>query len=66
MPHLPSYSSDLNPIEPAWSKLKARLRSVGARSGEAMDEALGPAWPRSPPRTRGAGWFRLGGYPAAD
>src|SRR4051794_23341893 len=41
--HLPSYSPDTNPIEPAWSKLEARLRAVGARSREALEQALGPA-----------------------
>ena len=28
--YLPPYSPDSNPIEPAWSKLKARLRTKGA------------------------------------
>ena len=41
--YLPSYSPDLNPIEPAWSKLKSRLRTVGARSKGALEAALGPA-----------------------
>ena len=41
--YLPPYSPDMNPIEPAWSKLKARLRAVGARSREALEAALGPA-----------------------
>jgi len=29
---LPAYSSDLNPIEKMWSKIKAYLRSVQART----------------------------------
>jgi transposase len=37
---LPPYSPDFNPIEQAWSKLKARLRGVGARSVEALHVAL--------------------------
>ena len=37
---LPPYSPDLNPIEPAWSKLKALLRSVGARTTAALHDAL--------------------------
>lgn len=37
---LPPYSPDLNPIEPAWSKLKALLRSAGARTVEALHAAL--------------------------
>ena len=36
--YLPSYSPDMNPIEPAWSKLKTRLRAVGARSKEALEQ----------------------------
>jgi transposase len=41
--HLPAYSPDLNPIEPAWAKLKAELRRVAARATEALHQALGPA-----------------------
>jgi transposase len=37
---LPPYSPDLNPIEPAWSKLKTLLRGVGARTTEALHAAL--------------------------
>jgi transposase len=37
---LPSYSPDLSPIEPCWSKLKSRLRRVGARTREALEEAI--------------------------
>jgi transposase len=56
---------DLSPIEPAWSKLKARLRAVGARSNEALERALGPALATITARDA-RGWFRLAGYPAAD
>lgn len=38
---LPTYSPDLNPIEMAWSKLKAFLRVVGARTRETLEEAIG-------------------------
>lgn len=38
--YLPPYSPDFNPIENCWSKIKEFLRSVGARSKEALDEAL--------------------------
>jgi transposase len=62
---LPSYSPDLNPIEPAWSKLKAGLRAVGARSKEALEAALGPALAAITAQDA-HGWFRLAGYPAAD
>lgn len=38
---LPAYSPDLNPIEMAFSKLKALLRKHAARSFDALTEALG-------------------------
>ena len=37
---LPPYSPDLNPIEPCWSKVKARLRALKPRTLEAVLEAL--------------------------
>jgi transposase len=37
---LPSYSPDFNPIELAFSKIKQLLRSIGARTQEALDAAL--------------------------
>lgn len=40
---LPPYSPDYNPIEEAFSKVKAILRKVGARSKEALLEATGQA-----------------------
>jgi transposase len=63
--YLPSYSPDMNPIEPAWSKLKTRLRAVGARSKEALEQALGPALATITAQDA-RGWFRLCGYPSAD
>jgi transposase len=63
--YLPSYSPDMIPIEPAWSKLKAGLRAVGARSKEALEAALGPALAAITAQDA-HGWFRLAGYPAAD
>ena len=41
--YLPPYSPDLNPIEEAFSKLKALLRRAGARTREALVQALGQA-----------------------
>ena len=38
---LPAYSLDLNPIEMAFSKLKAHLRRIGARTFDALLQALG-------------------------
>jgi transposase len=39
--YLPPYSPDLNPIEEAFAKLKALLRRAGARTREALIEAMG-------------------------
>jgi transposase len=41
--YLPPYSPDLNPIEEAFAKLKALLRRAGARTREALIEAMGRA-----------------------
>ena len=41
--YLPAYSPDLNPIEEAFAKLKALLRKAGARTREALLEAMGEA-----------------------
>lgn len=40
---LPPYSPDLNPIEQAYSKLKALLRKIGARTFDQLLDALGHA-----------------------
>jgi transposase len=63
--YLPPYSPDLNPIEQAWSKLKARLRAEGARSREALEAALGPALDAIT-ASDARGWFRLAGYTAPN
>jgi transposase len=39
--YLPPYSPDLNPIEQAFSKLKAYLRKIGARNFTDLFKALG-------------------------
>ena len=41
--YLPPYSPDLNPIEEAFSKIKGFLRQIGARTREALVEAIGKA-----------------------
>ena len=41
--YLPPYSPDLNPIEKAFSKLKAFLRKAGARTKETLWQAIGKA-----------------------
>jgi transposase len=38
--YLPAYSPDLNPIEMAWSKLKAFLRRTKARLWPALEQAV--------------------------
>jgi transposase len=41
---LPPYSPDFSPIEPFWSKVKNILKSVGARTYQAVKEALESAY----------------------
>lgn len=41
--YLPPYSPDLNPIEEAFTKVKHILRKIGARTKEALIEAMGRA-----------------------
>jgi transposase len=63
--YLPPYSPDVNPIEQAWSKLNTRLRAEGARSIEALEQALGPAL-ASITAQDAKGWFRRCGYGPAN
>ena len=58
---LPPYSPDLNPIEQAWSKLKALLRSAAARTKEALEEALTTAIDQIT-AADAHGWFAHAGY----
>ncbi len=58
---LPPYSPDFNPIEEAFSKIKGALRKAGARTREALIEALGVAiWAVTARDARG--FFEHGGY----
>jgi transposase len=41
---LPPYSPDLNPIEKMWSKIKAYLRKVKARTEHALNAAISAAF----------------------
>jgi transposase len=59
--YLPAYSPDLNPIEPAWAKLKAALRRAEARSLDQLDAELPRALARITP-SDAQGWFRHAGY----
>jgi len=63
--YLPSYSPDLNPIEPCWSKLKGWLRAKAARNREALEAELGPALATISAQDA-EGWFRLCGYSAPN
>jgi transposase len=58
---LPAYSPDLNPIEEAFSKVKAHLRKSAARTRGALLEAMGEALSSITPRDA-AGWFAHCGY----
>ena len=59
--YLPSYSPDLNPIEEAFSKIRNILRKVGARTHEALVEAMSEALSEVTPWDA-AGWFDHCGY----
>lgn len=58
---VPSYSPDLNPIEEAFSKIKSILRKLGARTHEALLEAMEEALSKVTPADA-AGWFDHCGY----
>jgi transposase len=59
--HLPPDSPDFNPIEPMWSKVKQILRSIKARTADALLDALGVAL-RAVTATDAQGWFAYCGY----
>jgi transposase len=59
--HLPPYSPDLNPIEPMWSKVKEILRSIKARTAEALLDAIGVALAAVSAHDA-QGWFTHCGY----
>jgi len=59
--YLPSYSPDLNPIEEVFSKIKNILRKLGARTHEALLEAMEEALSKVTP-SDAAGWFDHCGY----
>lgn len=62
---LPSYSPDLNPIEEAFSKIKNIVRKAGARTREALEEAISEAM--SAVRLEDVlGWFTHCGYRPQD
>jgi transposase len=58
---LPPYSPDCTPIEQAFSKIKAILRALGARTTEALWEAMRVAVQAITPNDAIA-WFAHAGY----
>jgi len=58
---LPVYSSDFNPIEPAWSKIKAYLRKAKARTPDDLLCATGEALDTIN-REDVLGWLKHRGY----
>ena len=59
--YLPSYSPDFNPIELAFSKIKAAMRREEARTHEALVDALGPVLDTVTPADV-VGWYHHAGY----
>jgi transposase len=59
--YLPAYSPDLTPIEEAFSKLKAALRTSGPRTVEAHSTAIWAALRTITPQDA-AGWIAHAGY----
>ena len=58
---LPPYSPDLNPIEKMWSKIKAILRKIKARTEEDLIAAIATALEQITARDC-IGWFKSCGY----
>ena len=61
--YLPPYSPDLNPIEMAFSKLKAILKKAAARTIEDLWNAIAQALPKLTPKDC-ASYFAAAGYDA--
>ena len=61
---LPAYSPDYSPIEETFSKLKAFLRCIGARTHEALQEAISQAL-ETVTAQDALGWFTHCGYQSA-
>ena len=59
---LPAYSPDFSPIEEAFSKVKTLLRRQGARTREALQEAIAQAL-LTVTAQDARGWFTHCGYP---
>ncbi len=62
---LPAYSPDSSPIEETFSKVKTFLRKIGARTHEALQDAIGLAL-ETVTAADALGWFTHCGYFAAQ
>ena len=62
---LPAYSPDFSPIEEAFSKVKAYLRRMKARTPEALQEAITQAL-LTVTSQDAHGWFEHCGYPSSE
>ncbi len=62
---LPAYSPDFSPIEEAFSKVKAYLRRMKARTREALQEAIAQAL-LTVTSQDAHGWFGHCGYPSSE
>ena len=62
---LPPYSPDFSPIEEAFSKIKAILRSIEARTQQTLVEAIGQALDAVSHKDA-LGWFSHCGYRLTD
>lgn len=58
---LPAYSPDLNPIEMAFSKLKAHLRKAEVRTIADLEKAIGSICSLFTPGER-SNYFKAAGY----
>jgi transposase len=58
---VPPYSPEYNAIEKLWSKLKARLRRIGARTQEALEGAITEA-AATITASDAVNWIRGAGY----
>lgn len=63
--YLPPYSPDLSPIEPMWSKIKAFLRKLGAKTLDEMEKAFCQAMDAVTPKDI-FNWFQHCGYTHDD
>jgi len=63
--YLPAYSPDYNPIELAFAKLKEALRRAGARTKDALLDALAQALDAITAQDA-RGWFAACGFPLPE